>query len=898
MTWHEKTVAEVLSELRTTADGLSVAEAKQRLAAHGPNEIIRKRPRSNLALLFSQFKSPLIVILFAAAAISFFFAAVKDGWIILAVVLFNGLVGFFQEGRASRAMERLRSLNVQRVRVIRGGEELEISAEHLVVGDVVVLEAGSTVPADGRIVGAVNLKVMEAVFTGESVPVEKWIRPAPPGTPALERHNLAWRATTIAAGRGKMVVTETGMATRFGQIVREVAHIPESPTPFQQQISSFAKRLAVVIVALSVGVTMLSILRGFAFEQSVLLGISLVVSLIPEGLPVIITLTFAWGMWQMAKRHALVRKLVAVETLGAVTVIASDKTGTLTFGEMMVEEVVLETRRIVVTGEGYRPVGNFLEHETTIAPLADSGMRRLLEVGMLCNDSRLSRDEDNQDRWIGDPTEISLIVMGEKAGLRHFDLDRAFPRVGEFPFDFSLKYMVTFHTMSNGQHLVAVKGAPRQILELCSHKQTAQSVTTMTADDRQAVRQKFERLAERSLRGLALAYAETADDWRTIHHEHLKNRLIFLGLVGIRDPIRSEAPATVAATQAAGIRVVMLTGDYRLTAQTVAREIGILNGLDHNVVDGQELEAMDDRALQERVKTARVFSRVSPEQKLRIARALKANGDVIAMTGDGINDVPALTEANIGIAIGQSSSDAAKESADMVLTDGNLSNIVAAVEAGRSIFRNIQRVLIFILASNLAELFLILAAMAIGLPLPLLPLHIIWLNVITDPFLGIALAREPKGPHVMAERPRPPRAPILDAGHWVRIVVNGGLVAVSALAVFAMAYWQQRPPPQLFALTLTTVALGEWFVGLASRSARRSFVSGLTRNPLMIMALAAMLVMQISILYIPSFSRAFHLTALDASDWLLVVGAASLVLLVEEVRKAIRRSRKRRPSIP
>ncbi len=891
--WHVRSVEAVISELRTTLSGLTTETVGERRVAGGRNIVSPPPRRSPLRLLGSQFQSPLILILLAAAIISFAFRAMADGWIILGVVIFNGLVGYIQERKAGEAMDRLKSLTPQLVRVFRHGEELEVPAEDLVVGDMVVLEAGSIVPADGRLVESVNLKVNEAVFTGESVPARKQTEPLPELTPLTERNNLAWRGTTVAAGRGRLVVTDIGMATRFGAIVREVSQIAEPKTPFQERMADFAKRLSVAVVALAAGVFGLSIIRAISLEQSLLLAVSLIVSMIPEGLPVVITLTFAWGMWRMAQRHALIRKLYAVETLGSVTMIVSDKTGTLTFGEMMVEEIVTDHREIHVTGEGYRRVGDFFEGGERTTLVDDTVLRKLVEVGVLNNDSRISRDERGLERWVGDPTEIALAVLGEKAGFQHKDVDVAFPRVGEFPFDFTLKYMVTFHRSPSGQYLIAVKGAPRTVLDLCTLKLTPNGVQEFTAEDRADTRQQFEQMAEHSLRGLCLAFAETAQDWRSITHENLGEHLVYLGLVGIRDPLRPEAKDTIRHAQQAGIRVVMLTGDYRVTALSVAREAGII-GLDegdHRVLDGSAVEHMSDRELQQRLQGMAVFSRVSPEQKLRIARLLKRNGEIIAMTGDGINDVPALTEANIGVAIGMSSADAAKEAAEMVVTDGNLSSIVAAVEEGRVIFRNIQRVLLFLLASNLSDLLVVLSAMFIGLPLPLLPIHIIWLNVITDPFLGIALAREPKSPNVMRERPRPPQAQILNRGHWARIAQAGVTVTLSTLFVFLYALATDRSSGEVYGLTLTTIAIGQWLVGFTSRSARRSSFSSLGKSPLMLAAVGVNLALQASILYVPFLARAFHVAPLGWADWVLMLAAASLTVAVEETRKALFRQR-------
>lgn len=891
--WYAESAEAAFSELRSTVTGLTSAEALERRKMHGLNVLSATKQRTHFQILLAQFQSPLILILAVSAGISFSFRALTDGWIIIAIVLFNGIIGFIQEHKAGEAMERLKSLSPQLVRVFRDGEERELSADELVVGDVVLLEAGSVVPADGRIVEAANLKANEAIFTGESVSTEKTSDRLSEQTVQTERRNIAWRGTTVVAGRGKLLVTDVGMATRYGMIIREVSEITNEVTPFQMRMAEFAKKLAVVVIVLAVAVLLLGIARGHGVERSVLLSISLVVSMIPEGLPVVITLAFAMGMWQMAKRRALIRKLYAVETLGSVTMIVSDKTGTLTFGEMMVEDIVTGHREIHVTGEGYRRTGDFFERGKRVTLLDDVVLRKLVEVGALNNDSRITHNERKEEQWIGDPTEVALAVLGDKAGFKHSDLDTTYPRVGEFPFDFTLKYMVTFHQTTEGQYLICVKGAPRTILSLCTLKRTPDGVVPLTDKDKDEARGKFEAMAKRSLRGLCLAYAETKTDWRSITHSNLGEHLVYLGIVGIRDPIRPEAKETIEAARQAGIRVVMLTGDYRVTAVSVAKDIGILmpREEDRHVLDGSALDGLDDAALAARLKTALVFSRVSPEQKLRIARTLRKNGEVIAMTGDGINDVPALTEADIGVAIGMSSADAAKETAEMVVTDGNLASIVAAVEEGRAIFRNIQRVLIFLLASNMSDLLVILGAMSIGFPLPLLPIHVIWLNVITDPFLGVALAREPKSPSIMHEPPRKPGMAVLTTGHWGRIFLGGVTVTLSTLAVFLLARAQHRASGEIYAMTLTTIAMGQWFVAFMSRSGRRSAFSRIRKSPWLLVALAASLGLQVSILYIPTMAAAFHLAPISAIDWLVIVAASFFAVIVDEVRKLFIRRR-------
>lgn len=897
--WHSLTIPELTQRLETTTEGLSSAEAARRLKASGPNDIVHRVQSSALRIFLTQFRSPLIAILAVAAGISYVVGEHTDSLVIFGVVILNAGIGLWQERKAGRAMEQLRQLTPQQVHVLRDSVEHTLSSSELVPGDAVVLETGDVVAADGRLTETINLKMNEAVFTGESQPAEKQADPMPLTTPLMERRNAAWRGTTVVSGRGRMVVVATGMHSRFGEIVRTVGATPHSATPFQKNLGSFSKKLTGLIFVLGLIVFMLGVFRSFPANEIFLLSVSLVVSLIPEGLPVVITLTLAWAMRQMAQRRALLRKLTAVEGLGSVTTIAADKTGTLTFGEMMVEEIFAHGRLLQVTGEGYSPKGDFFHEGQLVDPLRDSDMALALKVGFLCNDSRFVRGEGDAEQAIGDPTELALVVAAQKAGLRTETLQETFPRVGEFPFDFRLRYMVTFHRQENGKQFVAVKGAPRQILEMCQSTLRDGLIVPFTDADKDQVRLAFETMAKKALRGLAMAYAESDQDLRTLGPQNLKHHLIFLGLFGLRDPIRAEAPEAVSQIQRAGIHLLMLTGDYRVTAEAVARDIGLLRATDPQaLIDGQEIASLRDDQLRDRLPQLRVASRVSPEDKYRIARLLQERGEVVAMTGDGINDVPALARADVGIAIGGSATDAAKEASDMIVTDGNLSSIVHAVGEGRTIYRNIQRVLLYLLASNFAELFLILLALFAGLPLPLLPTQIIWLNAVTDPFLGLALAREPRKDTVLEEPPRPVRQPIISEGHWLRIGLVALTIALSSFVLFYVELSRGASPRHLFALTLTTVALGEWFSAFVFRSSRRSLFSMFGTNRTLWPTLLIVVLMQCAILYVPSLARLFHVAPLSLTDWLLALAFSLPVVFVDELRKLIVRRGKAKGATP
>lgn len=880
--WHSLTIPESIERLRSTRQGLTSSDAASRLREVGPNDVEHRGPPSALRLLAAQFWSPLVAILLAAAAVSWLVEERTDAYVIFGVVLFNAFVGFWQERRSGQAMAALKSLTPQEAHILRDGVERLIPAAEVVPGDVILLEAGTVIPADGRLIEAINLKADEAVFTGESLPVEKSTDPVAPTTPLADRHNSGWRGTTVVAGRGHILVVATGMQTRLGAIVAAAGLTRRDATPFQRGLGSFARRLTIAILGLAAVVFLIGLARDLPASAVLLLAISLVVSLIPEGLPVVITLTLAWGMWRLAARRALIRKLTAVETLGSVTTIAADKTGTLTAGQMMVETIVTNRSAFRVTGEGYDRRGDFFLEDQAVDPLASPETSLALKVGALCNDARFAAAPQGVVIPIGDPTELALLVAAEKAGLSLEKLHDEYPRVGEFPFDFALRYMVTIHRQADGRQLVAVKGAPRQVLALCQSVSVNGTSVPFDPAAKEQVHAAYEQLAARGLRGLAVAVATVDDDVRSLQDEHVVRHLTFLGLLGMRDAIRPEAKATVEAAQAAGIRVLMLTGDYRVTAQAVATEIGLLaRSDDQAVLDGQALADLDDAAVSQRLPHLRVLSRVAPEDKLRIARLLKARGEVVAMTGDGINDVPALTEANVGVAIGAGATDAAKEASDMIVTDGNLSSIVAAVAEGRTIFANIQRALHYLLASNATGLLVILASLAAGLPLPLLPTQIIWLNAVTDPFMGLGLAREPQSPTVLQEPPRPPREPIVTNRDWTRIAALAIAMTIGTFGAYLAAVITGAADGVRFGVTLTALALNEWLSAFAFRAPVRSLVATLRRNRWLAFGLVAVVLLQAVVLYVPPVAEIFHVATLSVVWALIAVAGAIPVVVVD-----------------
>lgn len=882
--WHALPITEVFSRLSTGAEGLSPDRIESIRTNLGSNHLAAHRRRSSWLVFADQFRSALIYILLIAAVVSFVVGEGQDGIVILAVVLLNATIGYRQEQQSTDAVKKLLQLAPQVVHVIRGGIEREVTADDIVVGDLVVVTTGDTIPADGRWVENVTVRVNEAALTGESVPVNKLVDPVAAGADPGERHNMAWRGTTMVAGRGHFIVTAVGLSTRFGAIVAEVQNQPLEVTPFQRKLASFSRRLALVTVVVGVLVFGLGLIRNLPPQEMFLLAVSMIVSIIPEGLPVVITMAMAWGMWAMAKRRALVRKLAAVETLGAVTVVATDKTGTLTFGEMMVERVWVDRQSFHFTGQGYAPTGDILLNEKTILGREAEGLSLALRLGTMNNDGRFTQREDGSRQAIGDPTELALIVAAGKAGWSKHDLDLVHPRLGEFPFDYTKKYMITWHQHSPTEHIVTIKGAPREVMALCPNRWVSGQAQPFTAADRAMVTEVYERWAGDALRGLAVAYQILPAGQSAV--EPALGQFTFVGIFGIADAVRPEAAEAIQQMYRAGIRVIMLTGDYQATGIAIGQRLGLITTpRPEQLLDGADVDTLDELALRQRLAQARIGTRLTPEHKLRMARLLRRDGAIVAMTGDGINDVPALVEADVGIAVGQNASDAAKEASDILLIDGNFQSITAAIAEGRRIFRNIRRVMFYLLASNFGELVLVVSALLLGLPLPLLPKQIIWLNAGTDPFMGIALAREPQSPLVMQERPHDPKRPMIEPAMWRRIITTALTIGLSSLAVFAWALSTGRTEREVYGLTLTTVALGQWFTSLNARSSVRSIFGSYRNNRSMLTAFVTVIALQIAILYIPFLADIFQVAPLSAFDWLIAILGAAPVVIIDEIRK-------------
>ena len=900
--WHVLSFEAVKDSLQTdVARGLTQTEAAGRLAQYGPNALAQAHQRSTLSIFLAQFRSLIVALLVAATVIAFAMGENLEAVAILIVIVLNAAIGFFTEWKAEQALSALQKQSVRVTHVIRDGAESEIPAAELVPGDLIVLAAGARVPADGRIVECVRLQIEEAALTGESNAVTKIADPLPDKDAALgDRLNMAFLGTTITDGRGRLLVTATGVQTEVGKIGVLIDEATTRATPLEQKLARLGRLLIVVVLVLCAVIVLAGWLRGVSdFWHMLEIGLSLAIAAVPEGLPAVTTMTLALGMQRMARMRALVRRLPAVETLGSVTVICTDKTGTLTKNEMTVCVYVLDQRRVEVTGAGYEPVGKFLDGDKLVDSHSDEHLALALRIGLLCNDAKVERT-DGQETVLGDPTEAALIVVAEKAEMNQATLAPDFPRLSEVPFDSTSKRMVTVHRASQGPTMAFLKGSPGTLLAASSSQVRATGVTPLTAEDRQRWEERNQGLAGAALRVLGLAYRELPEGYS---ETDFTRDLIFVGLVGMSDPLRDEAKAAIATCREAGIRTVMITGDQQPTAAEIARQLGIdvdLEGRPLRTVHGRELTDLDAEGWKRAVADAAVFARVSPEHKLQIVEALQQQGHVVAMTGDGVNDAPAMKQADIGIAMGIKGTEVAKENADMVITDDNFASIVGAVEQGRIIYGNILRFLQYLLSCNLSEILTVFLALMIGWPLPLVALQILWLNLITDIFPAFALALEPSAPDVMKRPPRDPQEPLLTLRFVGLIVWQGLLLTGVTLFAFGIGmHWHGTEGEGLRRATtmaFMTLALAQVCHAFNARSQRRSaFTSRLFTNGWLWAAVGMCLILQAAAVYLPLLQKVLHTVPPTVSDWGVIAACSLMPVAIVELVKVIQRIAVRNP---
>ncbi|HZK41181.1 MAG TPA: HAD-IC family P-type ATPase, partial [Atribacterota bacterium] len=745
--YYQQSIDEVVQYSKTDLKiGLSSPEVKKRLDEVGPNQLEEKKGRTTWDMFLGQFKDVLVLILLISALVSFILGEVSDAIVIVIILILNATLGVVQEYKAERSLAALKKMTTPNALVIRDGKQARIEATQLVPGDIVLLESGDHIPADLRLSMVTNLKIQEAVLTGESVPVEKTDEIIDKDNISTgDQDNMAFMGTAVISGRGRGIVVATGMKTEMGQIAGMLEEQKQEETPLQKNLNQVGKKLGLIILIVVGFVVLLGYLRGIEFFEMFLIGISLAVAAVPEGLPAVVTVVLALGVQRMIKKHVIVRRLPAVETLGATTVICSDKTGTLTQNQMTVRKLVLPEKNIEVEGEGYQPVGKFYQTGQEIQPQTDPDLSLLLRGAVLCNNAELQRNNDNE-QWeiIGDPTEGALVVTATKAGYDKKKLEEDYPRVKEFPFDSDRKQMSTVHQTADGNQIIFIKGAPDQVIDYCKYYQKNGTKEEMGESIKNKILSQNIELAQEALRVLAIAYRfvneENLDEIKEI--KDAEKELIFLGLIAMIDPPRKEAIESVKTCLRAGIHPIMITGDYSLTAKAVASELGIYHSGDR-IITGEELEKMSQSELEEAVGNTTIFARVSPRHKRRIVSALQKKKHVVAMTGDGVNDAPALKESDIGIAMGITGTDVTKEASDMILTDDNFASIVGAVEEGRKIYQNIKKFIHYLISCNLGEIIAIAGAILIGLPSPLIPIQILWMNLVTDGLPALALGLDP-----------------------------------------------------------------------------------------------------------------------------------------------------------
>ncbi len=879
--WHVSAGEDILKMFNVSAEkGLDSKQAAERLEKYGFNELSGGKKVSALSLLIEQFKNVLILILLGASVLSGFLGHGLEAGAIAVIVLFAVLLGFIQEYRAEKAIDSLKKMAAPTALAMRDGQEIEIAARNLVPGDIIIISTGDKIPADARLIKAINLKIEEAALTGESIPVEKKSEGlAQQDLPLGDRKNMVFAGTAATYGRGLAVVVATAMQTEFGKIAHLLESVEASETPLQKNLDKIGKNLAKIAFCLVVVVIALGLLRSQPFLELFIFGIALAVAVVPEALPAVVTISLAIGVQRMVKRNALVRRLPAVETLGATTIICSDKTGTLTKDEMTTRKILLPGVGIIdISGSGYEPSGDFKVGSEKFAPSVQ--LLGLLEAGLLASDAHIKKHE-GQWEVSGDPTEGALVVAAAKAGLDKAVLDDKFVRLAELPFSSETKRMSTLHRYEATNRIYS-KGALEVILNACKDYRDAKNTVPLDEETRKNILQAGEDMSREALRVIAVA---TADITSIEIHE---NNLTFLGLFGMIDPPRPEAKQAIETCKKAGIKLAMITGDHPITAQAIALELGLLQS-GGKVVIGTEIEKMSDEELERDIESISVFARVSPAHKLRIVSMLQKHGHIVAMTGDGVNDAPALKKADIGIAMGIAGTDVTKEASDMMLTNDNFASIVSAVEEGRIIFGNIKKYLMYLLSSNIGEMGLMIGSSLLGLPLPLSAVQILYVNLATDGLPALALAVDPPSKGIMEEPPRPSKTGIFTKKVTTLIAVGGLASTLLNLSLFVWAYRSGRSAQEAMTMVFVSLVLIQFFKAYSFRSEQQSVFKDFFTNKWLNRAVGWELLLLVLIIYVPFLQKTFNTFSLTKGDWLIVISCAFLIIPALEIAKRLQR---------
>jgi Ca2+-transporting ATPase len=879
---------EVLGELESNTAGLKSDEVKRRIGECGPNMLKAKDLVPWYLVFIGQFANPLIYILIAAAALKAYFKGPFDAAVIGIVLLFMAIVGFIQEMKARKAMEALLNLSAPKAKVRRDGVTISIDASQLVPGDILIIDAGDRIAADARLLEAANLKVNEAPFTGESLPVEKNTRETAGDKAIHDRRNMVFMGTTVSSGRAVAIIVATGMNTEIGQIAEAIRSVKRDPTPLQKAIDRLGHSLIwVVTIACSV-LFVVGLLHRLPWVDVFMLAIAAAVSGIPEGLPAAVTVVLAIAVNRMSKRNVIIRKMTAVETLGTATVICSDKTGTLTLNQMTVREIWVDRKVHEVTGDGYVPMGEMLTQKSRPSPNDTQSLTEILRTASLCNDAILAKNGDKYE-IIGDPTEGALIVAAEKIGLHHDKLKNDCPRLDEMPFESDKQFMATLHIVE-GNRLVCVKGSIEKVMAMCSEVRTQNGASALNDERRKEIVDANDAMANKALRVLAIAIAPYPDSMGKLDQEKFTGTLQLIGLIGMIDPPRTEALHAVESCKKAGIRVVMITGDNHLTAAAIATQLGI-SRMGDSAITGKEIEQMDDATLDETCRTNSVYARIEPLHKLRIVRAFRRLGHVTAMTGDGVNDAPALEASSIGVAMGITGTDVAKEAADMVLSDDNFASIVSAVEEGRIVFNRLRNVAFFLLFTCAAELITILLSVTIYGAAPFQAIQILWINLVTGSLAAIPLGLEPGTGHELRQPPRKQGTGLLYQGMVIRLFLFAAFAAFAVVWIFFHAPIPQDANGAAIleirqTVAFTAVVLFEWFFVFQCRSTEEGVVKlGIFKNRSLLIAMIAGIGMQMAVIYLPWANSIFHTYPLTISELMWAVFPGICIFILESVRK-------------
>lgn len=881
--WHALPIQKVFSKLKSDKSGLTTREAENRIKKYGYNQLPEEKKLSKLVILLNQFKSPLVFVLLGAAIISIILNDLTDSIIILAAVFLNTILGFYQENKANKAITFLKKLIDHKAKVLRDGNEIEINAKELVPGDVIFLAAGDKIPADIRLFELNNFQVTEAALTGESIPSQKNTKVVDKGMALADRENMSYSGTIVASGRAQGLVCETGINTELGKITSLVSETKEEQTPLQKQLSEFSKTLTYIILAVCGLIIIIGKLQGrqiFGFGESAREGMlntatAIAVAAIPEGLLISVTAILAIGMQAILKRKALVRKLIAAETLGSVSIICTDKTGTLTEGKMQVSKIITIGDEVTMQQSlKYREESKLKDHDL------------IIKISLLCNNAVIENPNAELENYkiIGDPTETALLLGAIQAGIPYQSIKKQQPRITEIPFDSEIKYMATLNKLDEKMNVVYVKGAPEKIINMSTQIRINGKKEKLTENEIRLLKNKYEKLTSQGLRLLAFAYKQVNVNQETSLNEELNN-LTFIGFIALKDPLRKEAKETFNLAKQAGIRAIIVTGDHKLTAKAVVSELG-LNVDEKNIIDGSELDSLSDEELDKRVRSIDIYARVEPKHKLRIIKAWQKKGEVVAMTGDGVNDAPAIKSADIGIALG-SGTDVAKETSDMILLDNNFKTIIAAVERGRVIFDNIRKVILYLLADSFSEMILIIGALFLSLPLPILPAQIIWINLITDGFPNLALTFEPGEKEVMKDKPRKKSIKILNKEMKILIFIIGLITDIILLSFFYfLLKSNQYDIEHIRTIIFAALGLDSLLYVFSCRSLRHTiFDKNPFSNKYLLAGVIFGLGLQLAAIFQPHIRNALELTILNSGEWLIVILLSFIKIIGIEITK-------------